>query len=765
MYDPRACCPAPATGAHDRHRRSCATGCRMACGLVLTLAAGLLAAQTTPDSDEPMLSRVVVTAAGFEQKLTQAPASISVIERTELERKGFANLAEALADVEGLDVLQGTGKTGGLNISIRGMPSSYTLILIDGRRQNNSGDVAPNGFGETATSFMPPLSAIERIEVIRGPMSTLYGSDAMGGVVNIITRAVAPVWGTSLGVNATWHQDSDYGASHGLNIYSSGPLRDELLGLAVRGNFHHRDDSSLTFADGSTVSRRGAAAVAGENFDIGARLTFTPGQAHEFYLDASRSLQTYDNDDCQLGTLDGWSGNAVSGCTTPSDQAAGYAGQLRFSRNQTVLAHASRLAVGVWENSLTHRDTRTLGRTIPGRIGQAWNGLPGRVGGAPRTLKSTDLVFDTRLITDIGDAHMLTLGGQYMDAETEDGIAGGVFQRSSWTVFVEDEWSLSHALALTLGGRWENHDAFGGHFSPRAYLVWNAGDRWTLKGGVSNGYRAPTVNQLHDGINGATAQGATITIGSPHLKPETSRNLEIGLYFDTLAGFNANLTVFQTRFQDMISAGTPVPNCHAAGQPGLPGCLDLGSGFGQDSFAQSVNIGEARSQGAELAARWEFLPDWTLAGNYTFTDTEQRSGADAGAPFTNQARHIVNASLNWAASERLDLWLRGEYFGDRERFTHLYDNLSASNQAIVDGLGPLRAYSQFHLGGSVRLRPQLTLNATLYNLLDKDFLAGQPYTTADGNPAWGSHYTQIAQGTTGTIQEGRRLWLSLNYQF
>src|SRR5690606_5230503 len=108
---------------------------------------------------------IVVTAAGHEQKITDAPASISVISREELERKQYGNLAETLGDVEGVDISQGTGKTGGLNISIRGMPSAYTLVLIDGRRQNNGGDITPNGFGETSNSFMPPLSAIERIEV------------------------------------------------------------------------------------------------------------------------------------------------------------------------------------------------------------------------------------------------------------------------------------------------------------------------------------------------------------------------------------------------------------------------------------------------------------------------------------------------------------------------------------------------------------------------------------------------------------------------
>ena len=78
------------------------------------------------------LNDTVVSASGFEQKITEAPASISVISREDLQQKRYNNLAQALGDVEGIDIGQGTGKTGGLNISIRGMPSQYTLILIDG---------------------------------------------------------------------------------------------------------------------------------------------------------------------------------------------------------------------------------------------------------------------------------------------------------------------------------------------------------------------------------------------------------------------------------------------------------------------------------------------------------------------------------------------------------------------------------------------------------------------------------------------------------
>ena len=116
----------------------------LASAIAVSMTATAVNAQETAQ-----LNNMVVTAAGYEQTLNNAPASISVVTREELEQKQFSNIAEAIADVPGVDVRAGTGKTGGLNISIRGMPSNYTLILIDGRRQNASGDVTPNGFGET----------------------------------------------------------------------------------------------------------------------------------------------------------------------------------------------------------------------------------------------------------------------------------------------------------------------------------------------------------------------------------------------------------------------------------------------------------------------------------------------------------------------------------------------------------------------------------------------------------------------------------------
>src|SRR5690606_28299686 len=168
------------------------------------LATALLGASVTALAQDPLvLGDTVVSAAGYEQKVTEAPASISVISGEELQQKRVTSLAEALADIEGVDVSGSPGKTGGLNVSIRGMGADYTLILVDGKRQNAAGGVTPNGFGETRFGFLPPPNAIERIEIIRGPMSTLYGSDAMGGVINIITKKVSNEWGGTLSVDST----------------------------------------------------------------------------------------------------------------------------------------------------------------------------------------------------------------------------------------------------------------------------------------------------------------------------------------------------------------------------------------------------------------------------------------------------------------------------------------------------------------------------------------------------------------------------------
>ncbi|MGO3769492.1 MAG: TonB-dependent receptor domain-containing protein [Vreelandella alkaliphila] len=685
--------------------------------------------------ESQQLDNIVVSASGFEQALVDAPASISVVSREELERKRITSVADALRDVEGVDVGGAVGKTGGSNISIRGMPSDYTLILIDGRRQNAAGSVTPNGFGETSTSFFPPVSSIERIEVIRGPMSTLYGSDAMGGVINIITRRVDREWVGSIGVENTFNEDRDFGDRREINLYTSGPLIQDTLGIQVRGRLYERDASELTYTDGNgnpiDVSQRGPSPVEGDTYNLGGKLTWTPNADHDLWLDGEVNRQRYNNDECQLGTLDG----RTRSCAPDPGAANGYADELRFERQQVAIGHTGRFASGTLESSLMRNTTETKGRTIPGENGVAYDGFPGIVGGAPRELETTNTVLDSKYVMPLGD-HMTTVGLQWWDAKLDDGLANETFEQTTWSLFAEDEWMLRDDLALTLGGRYDHHDAFGSQFSPRSYLVWNTTPNWTLKGGVSRGYKTPSLNDLHAGINGVTGQGTILTIGNPNLEPETSTSSEISAHYDSLAGFTASATLFYNEFDDKIASGNDIV---VENNPLVPDGV----------YSQDVNIDEAVTQGVELSASYQFTPDWRLSANYTYTDSEQKSGNNRGEPLTDTPEHAFNATLRWQATPQLDTWLSAEYRSERYR-----NRESVRGAPSFDDLGDFKAYSLFHLGGSYAFTEQFNVSATIYNLFDKDFVDYRAY--GDGT-SFGNVYANS--------EEGRRLWLSARYEF
>lgn len=709
-----------------------------------TLFSGPLAAQEAVQQ----LDTVVVSAAGFEQDIKSAPASISVITRQDLEEKAFTDLAGALRDVEGIDVRGSTGKTGNMNISIRGMPSEYTLVLIDGRRQNAAGDVTPNGFGDTSTGFIPPVSAIERIEVIRGPMSTLYGSDAMGGVINIITRKVSKEWGGSVTLSTQLEQNSDAADTNQANFYLSGPIVEDKLGVQLRGSMLRRGDSELEFGDSSAVDTRGLSPVNARNYSLGTKFTFTPNKDHDIWLDLDRSRQSFNNDECQLGDLDGTNGRR-GGCEPSPARINGYQDTLRFHRDQVAIGHTSRLSFGTVESSLMRSETETLGRTVP--PGTRYAGDPG----GERTLETTNTVFDTKLIAPVGENHLVTVGGQFWRASMKDGIVTEKYEQDTYALFVEDEWSLRDDLTFTMGARYDHHDAFGSHVSPRGYLVWNPTDNWTFKGGVSRGYLTPKLNQLHDGANSLSAQGQQINVGNPELQPEVSTSTELGVHYDSRRGWELGLTAFHNRIKDKISNTT-------CGSAWISTCASLNAN-GDSSYP--LNLDRATTKGLELTSRFQLAEDWSLRLNYTYTDSKLEQAGQRDSKLSDTPEHMANATLRWDANERWSLWLQGEYRGKSRRFDEHPSDLTGNNLAAYEALGDLKAYTVFNLGGQYRASKNVTLNATIYNLFDKDFLECKVYTTSTGDVC-GSPYSHFTRSAKGSIPyAGRAFWLSANIAF
>lgn len=722
--------------------------------LLFGVAPNVLQAQTdSTRKPPPELSKVVITATGTEQQRTKAPASITVLTREQLDRQRNNSLAEMLSTVEGIDVGNTMGKTGGLTISMRGMPADYTLILIDGRRQNAAGSITPNGFGETSTSFVPPLSAIERVEIIRGPMATLYGSDAMGGVVNIITRRVAKQWTGSFTTDATVQETPGFGSTQNANTTLSGPLVPGRVGLTLRGSWLHRNASTLTptgeVGETTAISTRGPSPVGADVHSVGGRVAWTPNRQNELALDVDFARQGYDNRNAQLGTLDNPNG-------TPAT-FNGYGPRLAFNRDQFAITHTARFRAGRLESSLMRNLTETFGRTLPSGTpgGPPGSGAPNKVAGSARTLESTSDVFDTRFVS-LRGRHLLTVGGQLWDAQMIDGVALTPFEQTQWSVFAEDQWNVLNAVTLTLGVRRDEHDSFGAQTSPRAYAVWSATPSVTIKGGVSAGYKTPRLEQLVDGIIGFTAQGRTASIGTPSLKPETSVSTDLGVYFDGSNGLSGSVSVFNNDFRDKITSGTPVPNCTFAGAPNAPGCVNYGSFPTQEVFSQSINIDEARTRGVEVAARVPVIARSALSANYTFTESTQESGNSAGFPLVNTPRHMANAQLRSAVTSRLDTWVRGEYRSSRAR------RLSANPNPAWDALGDFRAYGLMHIGGSYALPRGISIRASVDNVFNTDFLQFAAYDVAPtaANPS-GVQYTNVYNNH----QEGRRLWISTTVSF
>ncbi|BAV63598.1 TonB-dependent receptor domain-containing protein [Sphingobium cloacae] len=777
---------------------------RLGQGAALSVLAALFAAPASASEAESQSSSIVVTAAGFEQKITDAPASITVVTEEELRQRPYMTLIDAVRDIEGVDVGETSDKTGQRTISIRGMGSDYTLVMIDGRRQNNHGDIYPNSFGGNQFNHIPPLDSIERIEVIRGPASTLYGADALGGVINIITKKVPDRWSGSATFGRSIQEDSDFGDDMTFDANVGGPLVPGLIGLKLRGSYYKRYPSEPDFApvvDPAGVSHvrglgfgGGGKTVKNTNRSYGGSISFTPSPDHSFIFDIDYSKQVYDNTPIvdpdtgvityPLGTLDGiesiW--RASGGVVQPR---VGYTDNQVFDRLNWAITHNGDWGFGRSFVSLAYVKTNNKGRTMPFSVAerlllqQMWNGTGDYAGLTTaerreiaaetflprplRKLESAQYTLDARLdipLENLAGRHHLVIGGQYIDGKLDDGVFGleastggteAVQDHKIWSLFAEDNWTIVEGLTVTGGLRYDHHNLFGGHFSPRIYANFEINPTLTLKGGVSTGYKTPKTTDLYDGIRGFGGQGTSPFIGNPDLKPETSVNSEVALYWNPTPDSGINVTLFHNKFKDKIDS-TIVEPCAITNF--VRPCANLGDywavlGLGR-TISVPINVDKARIKGAEIAGRYQFFPGLSIRANYTYTDSKQLTGASAGQPLTQTAKHMANATLDWQVMDGLSAQLSAEHRSRR------YRGLDTNGNHLY-----YKSYQVLNLGAQYRLNDHLTLGARVNNLLNRDFRA---YDVDFGDPVNGE-YTPTYIDHYNNKDKARSYWVSLSARF
>jgi outer membrane receptor for ferrienterochelin and colicins len=690
--------------------------------------AGPALAQVAASPADPAVNigEVVVTASTRQQSVAQAPASISVVTAEQLENRAYVDLFDAVRDVEGVSV---SGGSNFQDILIRGLPGAYTLTLVDGRRQSTR-EARVNGNGGLEQNFMPPVGAIERIEVVRGPMSSLYGSDALGGVVNIITKKVPARWGGSVGADYISQENSDSGDWYQGQFYLAGPLVADQLGLQLWGRTLERDEDDIYNAPSST------GAMGSEEYSLAGRLAWTPTADHEVLLQ-------YD-----IARIDRFSTAGLTVAPT------GRSVRNEHSRDAVSLAWNGNWSWGTSAVSVlreeAQRETFTADAT----------GTLIRGARAPEITNTVwDALFNVPLTgTPLGD-HNLVFGGQVIENELVDVNPGArdniaatfeVWQRA---LFAEDEITLTDNLALTLGLRWDDHKRYGDHWSPRAYLVWNPTDTLTLKGGVSTGFRAPEVRAVAEGYayetGGANcnygAGACGVIIGDPDLKPETSTSYELNALWRPSPALSLNATVFRTDFTDKIDfdrvCGPDANNNSVCDVPSEVLRWD------EDPLYQLyywLNISDARIQGVELGGTWETTDALTLKANYTFTDSEQRGGLYAGQPLGRTPEHMANARADYRVNDRLGLWGSVTYRGEE---VNAGLRVGTNGTPVMNGprqVGRLYPdYTLVDIGGNWRVRDNVALKFGVYNLTDKVLDVA----------------TYDQQG------DGRRYWLGVNVEF
>ncbi|EAK9940556.1 TonB-dependent receptor domain-containing protein [Campylobacter lari] len=677
-------------------------------------------------SQEVLLDSSIVSASGFSQDIKEAPATINVISKKDLESKPYRDVAEAIADIPGVDLFASKGKTGSYNITMRGI-TGYTLILIDGRRQGIGGEVGPNGFNEISNSFLPPISSIERIEVIKGPMSTLYGSEALGGVVNIITKKVSDKWETSVSLDSIFNAHKEWGNTYGTSIYSSGPLMNDRLGLTLRFREFYREQSNVEFTNGSGQRVQGDQAQSptkANNFNLGTRLNYLVDDYNTLIFDIDFSRNHYDNKKGQLGTI-------TKPGSTPGSLTGGYADTMQVDKLVTYLSHE-----GVYENfsitsTLQYNRVSNDGREVVGQASQPFLGQN-------RDIVAEDIIVDTRSVIPLGQSHILSVGGEYRLEKMQDKIANPTnFDQYLLAFFTEDEYSIRDDLRFTFGARYNYHEIFGNNISPRAYLVYNPTSELTLKGGVSTGFRTPYANRLIAGAYNYSGQGKYPMYGNPNLKEETSLNYELAAVYNNDL-FYISATGFLTNFKDKISS-------QKFGKDSMI------SGIGKceaESCYQAINHGKVEYKGIELGAGIAPIDHLNLDLAYTYLDSEVKDAQDKtviGKPENGDLKHNIMLKASYNIFNKFTPWVKGEwqidrYMGDTNINREYYQDVFLAS-----------------MGVRYDINKNWNINAAIYNLFDKSFTNDWDSYKNKGEDVWVNTYNRI--------EEGRRIYISINGSF
>lgn len=677
---------------------------KLAAVAVLAAFSGLalqVQAQETVELDE-----VKVTAGRVEQELMDVNMSVSVITQEEIRRSSARNVGELLEDIPGVRI-NNDGGQGMKRIKIRGEDAFRTLVMIDGQKVSEHKSMS-------GSPMLIDPSMIERIEVIKGPASVLYGSDAIGGAINIITKkgGTKPIEGeVSAGMNTS---------ASGKN--ASGSIYGGIDGWKYRLSASIEDNDNLKTPKGEM-----------ENTYFTAR-SVSGFLSYDFTPDATvgASLDYYD---LEFGSSDvNTPGFAVDVPKWTRFKAAA------FGEIKNITSSFVRLRTDIFYQ----KSKKDMTNTVPGvwtqgevdtfkamGFEEAFLNRVGVQAGNAYVLQphaSNDMNqygFSIQADWQIGDSNYLIAGYEisYDDLNAHSWNTGTNVMPMMLTdknydgyqmtnaVYASMETLLSANLTLTYGARytWVKTDmdsinnkmgtktsgeGSDGKIVFNAGVLWQGTDNLTLRASYAQGYRSPILQELY--ID--TSMGSTgTTYANPDLKPETSDNFEIGARWNS-TGLSADLAIFYSTADDYIAT---LYNAQKRGY-------------------QYNNVAEAKTFGVELTssvriAETGFEPYLTA----TWMRRQYQNGNGFSTYDTATPEFMLRYGVRWSGMYA-GLGLRADAFARSQTEIEYDDGVQSATDSSSYRLG---GYTTLNLTAGVDFGPkrQYSFDMGLYNIFDKGY--------------------------------------------
>ncbi len=677
-------------------------------GLVLSCTAQTQMAQNVLRTDS--IQEVVVTGTGTQHLLKDAPVQTEVISGRQLQQYAGKSIEDILSGLTASFAFNENDM--GSHLQMNGLGNSYVLILIDGRRLH--GD---NG-GENDLSLIDPHN-IEKIEIVKGASSALYGSDAIAGVINIITKK---------------HREQGVMVENTSRFGSYGDIRQH-NGIALNfGKFSSYTNFQLQHSDGwqntseealsqteyHITDSRNKTVNRHTNWQIAEHLTYQLTPKIELYADGSiywkriyRPCGKHPGVDVK--TYDMQYNNA----------SVSVGGKWKLNETDVITLDAD------WKRhayKYVYTDTTLTDGYVNGRFTNYYPFFPGDV----------DLQSDQRLthitlkgVFRLPYQQQLSAGFDYRYdwLEAPMRVNGGKATDNTQALYVQDEWALLNPLYLTAGLRLTRNEGFGTRLTPKLSAMLKVNDL-RLRATWSQGYKTPTPKELHYQYV-RNMNGVLLYLGNSDLKAQTSNYFGLSAEY-SIGNLTMTLSGYYNKVDNMIALVT-IPASEAPG--------DLIVQYDPRRVRQYQNMEDAKTYGVDFTARYQ-TKHFTVGGSYSYLDTKAHQ-------YDTEDEVMKEVTIDGMAHHKANWYATWNH--DFTKCYHLgigiYGRMSTKRYYQVDGDG--KGYQIWRLSTTHQFGKNYRLEAgvdNIFNYVDKTPHGLHLGTTTPGTTVYASLTIRFNKG-------------------